>query len=141
VLRTVLVGSFISVYQTWPLRTHVSLDDIFADGSLIDGTLASANSYGKSVSLSDLIRSKAVAIVFLGSECPGETATGLGSARSKKAIVIWRSKSIGITRTLKTVDGGAAFRASSRKSKLPMLKGTQATVADAMGAHRTPEFT
>lgn len=97
------------------------------------------NCYGKEVSLSDFADAKAIAIVYLGTECPlaklyGPRLEALSQKYAEQGVQI-----IGINSN--TQDGVRKLQAYVHRHeiKFPMLKDPGNRVADAMGAERTPE--
>ena len=95
--------------------------------------------YGNEVSLSDYADSNAVAIVYLGTECPlaklyGNRLTELQQKYAEKGVQV-----IGINSN--TQDGVRELQAYVHRHDIafPMLKDPGNRVADAMGAERTPE--
>lgn len=97
------------------------------------------NCYGKAVSLDDFSSSKAIAIVFLGTDCPlaklyGPRLTDIQERYADRGVQI-----IGINSNKQ--DSLTELAAYKRRHDIgfPMLKDPGNRVADAMGAERTPE--
>ncbi len=97
------------------------------------------NCYGKSVSLSDFADSQAIALVFLGAECPmaklyGPRLSQLQATFADRGVTV-----IGINSN--TQDSLTELAAYVRQHQIdfPMLKDVGNRVADELGATRTPE--
>ncbi|MEZ6134554.1 MAG: redoxin domain-containing protein [Pirellulaceae bacterium] len=97
------------------------------------------NCYGKPVSLSDFEQSPAVAIVFLGTECPlaklyGPRLVELQQQFGQRGLQI-----IGINSNSQDSLTEVAAYVHRHAIEFPMLKDVGNRVADAFGAQRTPE--
>jgi len=137
-LRTVLLLALLIPFTRHGVADNVSLDDISPIGSVVDDFTLS-NSYGKSVSLSDFDSEQAVAIVFLGSECPLAKLYGPRLSAIQESYRDLGVQIIGInSNTQDSLTEVAAF-VHRHEINFPMLKDPGNKVADAMGAHRTPE--
>lgn len=107
-------------------------------GKHIDG-FRLENCYGKSVSLADFDDCKAIAIVFLGTECPlaklyGPRLTDIQKRYQDQGVQI-----IGVNSNTQDSLTEMAAYVHRHKIGFPMLKDLGNRVADAMGAKRTPE--
>ncbi|QDV43168.1 Thiol-disulfide oxidoreductase ResA [Stieleria neptunia] len=97
------------------------------------------NCYGKPVSLSDFDDRHAIAIVFLGTECPlaklyGPRLTDIQQRYADRGIQV-----IGINSNTQDSLTEIAAYVHRHAIGFPMLKDLGNVVADAMGAKRTPE--
>jgi peroxiredoxin len=108
-----------------------------AGGQIHDFTLP--DSTGKQVSLSDFKDRRAVAVVFIGTECP---LVNLYVQRLKELHEEFAKESVGfIAINSNAQDTAEAVAAHAKKHKLPfpVVKDTAQNVADAFKAERTPE--
>ena len=97
------------------------------------------NCYGKPVSLSDFEAKRAVAIVFLGTECPlaklyGRRLSDLQTKYQSAGVAV-----LGINSNTQDSLTELAAYAHRYEVNFPLLKDVGNRVADAMGASRTPE--
>ncbi|PHQ34872.1 thiol-disulfide isomerase [Rhodopirellula bahusiensis] len=97
------------------------------------------NCYGKPVSLDDFSESNAIAIVFLGTECPlaklyGPRLTQIQQQYSDRGIQI-----VGINSNKQDSLTELAAYVHRHEFGFPMLKDPGNRIADTMGAQRTPE--
>ncbi|TWT75236.1 Thiol-disulfide oxidoreductase ResA [Allorhodopirellula solitaria] len=97
------------------------------------------NCYGKAVSLDDFSSSKAIAIVYLGTECPlaklyGPRLSKIQREYSKRGVQV-----IGINSNKQDSLTELAAYVHRHEINFPVLKDPGNRVADAMGAERTPE--
>ncbi len=97
------------------------------------------NCYGKSVSLDDFSEAKAIAIVFLGTECPlaklyGPRLTAIQQQYADRGLQI-----IGINSNTQDSLTELAAYVHRHEIGFPMLKDRGNRVADALRAERTPE--
>ncbi|WP_068133205.1 thioredoxin family protein [Roseimaritima ulvae] len=97
------------------------------------------NCYGKSVSLDDFSKAKAIAIVFLGTECPlaklyGPRLTAIQEQYADRGVQI-----IGINSNTQDSLTELAAYVHRHEIGFPMLKDPGNRVADALAAERTPE--
>ena len=97
------------------------------------------NCYGKPISLSDFDDKQAIAIVFLGTECPlaklyGRRLSDLQTKYESAGVVV-----IGINSNTQDSLTELAAYAHRHDVNFPLLKDVGNRVADAIGAERTPE--
>jgi peroxiredoxin len=97
------------------------------------------NCYGKSVSLDDFSQAKAVAIVFLGTECPLAKLYGPRLTEIQQRYADHGVQIIGINSNTQDSLTELADYVHHHQISFPMLKDTGNRVADALGAERTPE--
>ncbi len=97
------------------------------------------NCYGKSVSLSDFDDKRAIAIVFLGTECPlaklyGRRLSDLQTKYQSAGVAV-----LGINSNTQDSLTELVAYAHRYDVNFPLLKDVGNRIADAMGASRTPE--
>ncbi|QDV25072.1 redoxin domain-containing protein [Aureliella helgolandensis] len=97
------------------------------------------NCYGKQVSLDDFASSQAVAIVFLGAECPlaklyGPRLTDIQEQYAERGVQV-----LGINSNSQDSLTEVAAYVHRHEIGFPMLKDPGNRIADALGAQRTPE--
>ena len=97
------------------------------------------NCYGKQVSLSDFREKKAIALIFLGTECPlaklyGPRLAKIQSAYGDKGVQI-----IGVNSNTQDSLTELAAYVHRHEINFPMLKDRGNRIADALDAKRTPE--
>ncbi|PAY18773.1 thiol-disulfide isomerase [Rhodopirellula sp. SM50] len=97
------------------------------------------NCYGKSVSLSDFGDRQAIAIVFLGTECPlaklyGPRLTDIQQRYADRGVQV-----VGVNSNTQDSMTELAAYVHRHAIDFPMLKDPGNVVADALGATRTPE--
>jgi len=97
------------------------------------------NCYGKAVSLHDFSQAKAVAIVFLGTECPLANLYGPRLNEIQRKYANRGVQVIGINSNKQDSLTEVAAYVHRHKISFPMLKDPGNRVADAIGAERTPE--
>lgn len=107
-------------------------------GRVVDG-FTLENCYGKPVSLDDFDDCKAIAIVFLGTECPlaklyGPRLTEIQNRYRDQGVQI-----VGVNSNTQDSLTEIAAYVHRHQIGFPMLKDLGNRVADAMGAKRTPE--
>ncbi len=97
------------------------------------------NCYGKPVSLNDFSSSRAIAIVYLGTECPLAKLYGPRLAEIQRQYADLGVQIIGINSNKQDSLSEMAAYVHRHEISFPMLKDPGNRVADAMGAERTPE--
>lgn len=97
------------------------------------------NCYGKPVSLGDYRSKPAVAIVFLGTECPLAKLYGPRLAELQRTFGQRGLQILGINANTQDSLTELAAYAHRHQLNFPMLKDVGNKVADALGAERTPE--
>jgi len=97
------------------------------------------NCYGKPVSLSDFESAPAVAIVFLGTECPLAKLYGPRLNKIQQQYADHGVQIVGVNSNKQDSLTEVAAYVHRHKIDFPMLKDPGNRVADAMGAKRTPE--
>ncbi len=114
-----------------------------SDATRVVGTQVSRftldNCYGKSVSLSDFEGKKAIAIVFLGTECPMAKLYGPRLSEMQAKFAEAGLTILGLNAN--TQDSLTELAAYTRHHNInfPMLKDVGNRIADELGATRTPE--
>src|SRR5262249_22245829 len=93
----------------------------------------------KPVSLADFKDRKAIVLVFVGTECPVNNAympvlTGLARSYESKGVVF-----LGVNANRQDTPDRVAAHAKKHALPFPVLKDVNNTVADQLGAKRTPE--
>ena len=143
---TIVILSLLTALQVLPAAesaaddaSHVGPpDDASRLGQQVE-PFALENCYGKSVSLSDFESAEAVAIVFLGTECPlaklyGPRLTDIQRRYGDRGVQI-----IGINSNTQDSLTELAAYVHRHDIGFPMLKDPGNKVADALRARRTPE--
>lgn len=97
------------------------------------------NCYGKPVSLDDFTSARAIAIVYLGTECPLAKLYGPRLSDIQKQYADRGVQIIGINSNKQDSLTEIAAYVHRHEIGFPMLKDPGNRIADAMGAERTPE--
>lgn len=97
------------------------------------------NCYGKPVSLDDFTSARAIAVVYLGTECPLAKLYGPRLSEIQKKYADQGVQIIGINSNKQDSLTEIAAYVHRHEIGFPMLKDPGNRIADAMGAERTPE--